>query len=237
MPETPEYGLPLIAAGQAQKHVTVNEAFLRIDALFGARIQSAGTSTPPSAAMDGAAYVVPSGATEAWNGHEGEIALWINGGWDFVAPRRGWAMFDEDIGRRVLFDGTHWIPDAQIASAGGAATLHRVVEIDHAVSAGAVSAAVGFIPAGSQVIGVTARVIETITGSATGWSLGVSGSANRYGSGLGTGLNSFASGLSGAPVSYYSDTDLLLTAEGGEFAEGMVRLAVHLVGLLPPRAV
>jgi hypothetical protein len=65
----------------------------------------------------------------------------------------------------------------------------------------------------------------------------VAGSDNRYGSGLGLALNSYLRGLSGAPVTYYADTPLLLTAEGGAFAAGTVRLALHLVELEPPQAV
>jgi len=33
MDETARIGLPLVQAAQAQKHVTVNEAFARLDAL------------------------------------------------------------------------------------------------------------------------------------------------------------------------------------------------------------
>lgn len=237
MNETPQLGLPLIAASQAQKHVTMNEALLRIDALLGRRVEAVSLTVPPSSAEEGAAWVVPEGASGDWSGHSGSIAFWINGGWDFASPRAGWSVFDASNGKTVLFDGVAWVPDAVAATPGGAATLHHIVEIDHSVAAGATSTVSAAITAGSQVIGVSARVIGAITGSATSWSLGVAGSANRYGSGLGTGQNSFAAGLSGAPVTYYSDTDLVLTAEGGSFASGAVRLAIHVVRIAPPRSV
>lgn len=88
-----------------------------------------------------------------------------------------------------------------------------------------------------MVWGVTGRVTEAIGGTLTGWSLGTGGSPARYGSGLGTALNSWAAGLTGQPLAYYAATDLVLTAEGGEFAGGKVALAVHLVEILPPRTV
>lgn len=47
MSETARLGLPLVQGGQAQKHVTVNEAFQRIDALGQMVLASRGVVTPP----------------------------------------------------------------------------------------------------------------------------------------------------------------------------------------------
>ncbi|MEM9049148.1 MAG: DUF2793 domain-containing protein [Pseudomonadota bacterium] len=237
MSETPQFALPLLAAAQAQKHVTVNEALLRLDALAAMRFVAIDLSVPPTGAGEGDAYIVAQGATGDWSGNDGAIAVWANGGWLFVQPKIGWRGSDAATGRAVLFDGVDWLLDGAIASPGGAATLQRVLEIDHTLGAGATASVAGAIPSATQVLGITARVTTAISGTATAWSLGVAGSADRYGSGLGIGLNSYAAGLSGSPVSYYADTDLLLTAEGGTFAGGAIRLAVHLLAIRPPRAV
>ena len=94
------------------------------------------------------------------------------------------------------------------------------------------------IPNQAQVIGVTGRVVSALAGPGlTGWRIGVAGSDNRYGSGLGSEVNSYLVGLSGAPVTYYAPTPLLITAEGGSFASGQIRLAVHVLCLIPPRSV
>ena len=85
-----------------------------------------------------------------------------------------------------------------------------------------------------MVIGVTGRVSGTISGALSGWRLGISGADNRYGSGLGLNVGSWIRGLTGAPVTYYADTDLLLTPEGGDFAGGSVRICVHLLQLELP---
>jgi hypothetical protein len=85
------------------------------------------------------------------------------------------------------------------------------------------------------VLGVTGRVLTELTG-ATGWSLGVTGSPDRYGTGYGTGAGSFAHGVTGQPQAYYGQTELAVTAEGGAFTGGTVRLAVHLLDLQPPAA-
>jgi len=80
---------------------------------------------------------------------------------------------------------------------------------------------------------VTARVIEEITG-ATSWSLGVAGSPDRYGVGYGVSLNSFANGVTSQPQAYFGPTALELTAAGGDFTAGKVRIAVHYAELTPP---
>jgi hypothetical protein len=230
--------LPLVMPAQAQKHVTVNEALARLDAVAQLRVVSSVELEPPAAALDGASYLVPGGATGAWAGMAGRIAVRCNGGWVFVVPRAGWRAWDESRGGHQAFDGLGWVPDAVVVSPHGAGTTWKVVEFDHAVTTGATNVTAVAIPAQAQVIGVTGRVASALSGPGlTGWRVGVAGSDNRYGSGLGIQLNSHLVGLSGAPVTYYAPTPLLLSAEGGSFAGGTVRLALHLVGLQPPRPV
>ncbi len=237
MSETYQHGLPLLAAGQAQKHVTVNEALARLDAVAQLRVVSKDVTIPPQDAADGQTYVVPVGASGAWAGQEGRIALWANGGWKIMQPRTGWQAWCEGSGDAMVYDGTDWVEDAVVISGSGAATLFRVAEVDHELAVGASSVAAGLLPGGSVVYGVTGRVVDAITGTATGWKLGVSGSVDRYGSGLGVDLNAWASGLTSQPLAYYSDTDVVLTAEGGDFGGGIVRLAVHYMQMVMPRSV
>lgn len=237
MARTAQLGLPLVLPAQAQKHVTVNEALARLDAVAQLRVIASDLAAPP-AATDGASFLVPSGASGDWAGQAGRIAVFANGGWVFLTPKAGWQAWDEGRGRAMLFNGTEWVPDAVVAAAGGSATLRKLIEFDHAVAAGATSATTQTIPANAQVIGVTGRVIEEITGAGvTAWRLGVAAASSRYGTGLGIGRNSYALGLTGAPVTYYADTPLLLTAQGGSFAGGAVRLAIHYATVLPPREV
>lgn len=238
MSKTAQLELPLILPSQAQKHVTVNEALARLDAVAQLRVASSMLAAPPATAVDGTSYLVPAGAEDEWAGMAGQIAVRSNGGWVFIVPRAGWRAWDVSRAAPVAFDGDGWIEDALVVSTHGAATAMRVLEFDHMLVAGASHFAVVTIPGHSQVVGVTGRVLTTITGAGvTGWRIGVAGSDNRYGSGLGTAANSSLVGLSGTPVSYYEDTPLLLSAEGGSFASGSIRLAVHLIELVPPRAI
>jgi hypothetical protein len=95
---------------------------------------------------------------------------------------------------------------------------------------------VPFIPDKAIVLGVTARVTVGITGATT-WSLGVTGSPDRYGSGFGASLNAFSHGVTGSPLAYFGGSSLLLTAAGGNFTSGGVRIAAHYFDLSPPRPV
>jgi hypothetical protein len=235
MTETARLKLPLVQAAQAQKHVTVNEALLRVDALAQPVIASRSVAVPPPVAPNGALYAVPAGASGPWAGQAGRLALSLNGGWDFVDPVEGWRAWIADEGVAALHDGTDWVASAAAVSPGGAALAFRVIEIDQAVSAGASSATLPIIPQGALVFGVTGRVLAGLGGTATGLAVGVAGAADRYGSCIGTGAGAWFRGVTGTPVAYYADTALLLSAEGGDFGGGAVRLAVHVAELGLPR--
>jgi hypothetical protein len=235
MSDTPRFFMPLLDAAQAQKHVTVNEALSRADALAAGRVERRDLAAPPASAADGEAFIVGQGATGEWAGQDGALALYLNGGWEFVAPWEGATFWVAAERLRATRDGGAWVEGRAAGSWGGAATLGRVIEFDQALS-GAFVATAAVIPDKAVVLGVTGRVIEAI-GGATGWSLGVAGSTGRYGTGYGIAAGSFAHGVSGQPQAYYGGTALVLTAEGGSFTGGAVRLAVHCVEIVPPEAV
>jgi hypothetical protein len=212
MARTAQLGLPLVMPAQAQKHVTVNEALARLDAAAQLRVVSSLVATPPAGAGDG--------------------------GWTYLEPRAGWQAWDESQQSRRLFDGTGWMSDAVVASPGGAGTAWKIIEFDHVIAPGGSNVTAVSIPNQAQVLGVTGRVMAALAGPGlTGWRVGVAGSDNRYASGLGVALNSYLVGLSGSPVTYYAPTPLVVTAEGGSFASGQIRLALHVAYLIPPRSV
>ncbi|MCG6885491.1 MAG: DUF2793 domain-containing protein [Silicimonas sp.] len=234
MPDTAKLGLPLVAPAQAQKHVTVNEGLTRLDALVQMSLVTIGETVPPSSPAEGEAHGVGTPATGLWSGQDGNLAIFANGGWVFLAPQAGWQGWSG--GTRVQFDGVEWIEGAGALSANGAGFVHRTLEVDHAVQAGATSTVTAAIPANTVVYGVTGRVLSDV-GGATSLEVGVSGSNNRYGSGIGVTSGAWLRGLTGTPLAYYVDTDLVLTSTGGTFdGSGTVRLAVHFAELSLPRA-
>jgi len=236
MAETSQFGLPLLSGGQAQKSVTVNEALCLIDAVAQLRITSSSHLTPPIAVTEGDAFLVPTGSAGDWFGQDGLIAVACNQSWRFVTPKVGWQAFNVETGTNQLFDGHTWLDSTLAATVGGSAIEYVINEVDHVLVAGSTSTIADAIPANSQVIGVTARVIGEITGTST-WELGVPGASTRFGRDLGIALNSYAIGMSDTPTTYYLATPLVLSSSGGDFSGGEVKVAVHYVTLMPPRAV
>lgn len=225
--------MPLLDAAQAQKHVTINEALVRADVLSARRVESRTLTLPPTSPMDGTAYIVGPSATEDWSGEDGNIALSLNGGWEFVTPWQGLAVWVGDENSSVTNVADTWLSGNVALSAGGAGTFGGVIEADHALATTSVSATPAIIPDKAIVLGVTGRVIEEITGPDS-WSLGVAGSPDRYGSGYELTLGSFAHGVTGEPQAYFGPTALEITANGGDFSSGSIRLAVHYLSLSAP---
>ena len=84
-------GLPYLAAGQLQKHVTLNEALTRLDALTQTAVVSRTVTAQPAAPADGALYILPSDATGAdWGGRPaGSLMRAEAGGWIAVPAPDG----------------------------------------------------------------------------------------------------------------------------------------------------
>ncbi|WP_313517551.1 DUF2793 domain-containing protein [Brevundimonas sp.] len=76
-------GLPYLAAGQLQKHVTLNEALTRLDALIQTAVVSRTVSDQPADPVEGALYILPEAATGAdWATHPaGRLLRHERGGW------------------------------------------------------------------------------------------------------------------------------------------------------------
>lgn len=108
MPDTPLLGLPLIAANQAQKHVTHNEALLLLDAAIQLSVIARTVASPPSSPAEGDRYLMPASPNGSWAGQAGKLAIFQGGGWVFLAPRKGWCMWVEAETRLLAFDGSAW---------------------------------------------------------------------------------------------------------------------------------
>jgi len=227
MADTSRMTLPLVQAAQAQKHVTVNEALMRLDGLVNLVLVSRGLALPPVSVQDGQCYAVPAGAVNAWAGRGGKIAIGANGGWVFATPAVGWRAFVVDEGRTAMHNGIDWVAGALTMSQHGAGLLAGIAEIDHVIAAGATSTTAAIIPGHAMVVGVTARVVEAIAGTLTSWQIGNVGAPDRFGSGLGLAEESWARGMLSQPMTFWAAEPLLLTAMGGSFSGGTVRLAVH----------
>lgn len=108
MTETANLDLPLIAAEQAQKHVTHNEALVLLDAVVQLSVIDRGLTAPPGGEAEGDRYIVAAAATGAWAGQSGKIAIFHDGGWLFLSARPGWIAWVVDEATLVFWAGSAW---------------------------------------------------------------------------------------------------------------------------------
>ena len=112
---TPRLKLPYLAAGQAQKHVTVNEALSALDGLVQTAVETASATAEPPAPPDGALYILPEGRTgPEWALHPpGSLLRFADGGWTRLAAGDGAIAYVRDTGAVLFRSGGLWRPLGQ----------------------------------------------------------------------------------------------------------------------------
>lgn len=237
---TAHLALPFLMAAQAQKHVTHNEALRMLDAMVQLSIVTRALAAPPASPAEGARYIVAPSATGVWSGWDGNVACWLDGAWMRFPPRPGWLAWVEDEAEVLVWNGTAWVPMvdamgfvAQAASVAvakggtGASTGMAVMEETLTGLSGASRDSAIVIPDRAIVLGVSSRTVTAITG-ATSYDCGIAGEAQKFGGSLGIGAGSTNRGVIG-PQAFYADTPIRLTAKGGDFTGGAVRIAIHIL--------
>ncbi len=121
MPDnSPRLVLPFIQPSQAQKHVTHNEAILKLDTLVQLTVEAFGATTPPALPQDGEAHALGASATGAWAGQDDMIAVYNENSWTFIAPQDGWQAWGKAQGKQQIFVGGSWIvPAIDLQNVGG----------------------------------------------------------------------------------------------------------------------
>ncbi|MEM6382613.1 MAG: DUF2793 domain-containing protein [Pseudomonadota bacterium] len=109
MASTHHLALPYLAAGQATKHLTHNEALKALDTIVQLAVESRTTASPPASPTEGSRYIVPGGAADAFAGQDGQLAAFSDASWAFHAPKVGWLAWVADETQAVIFDGTTWV--------------------------------------------------------------------------------------------------------------------------------
>lgn len=108
MAQSARLSLPLLVPGQGQKDVTHNEALLSLELLVQPVVRSRTMLLPPETVAEGACWLVPEGASGAWNGQAHSIAGWTAGGWRFAPTDDGWMLWVADEAAAVRRQGDHW---------------------------------------------------------------------------------------------------------------------------------
>ncbi len=235
---TPNLALPYLAAAQAQKHVTVNEALDALDGLVQLAVISAGFTAPPGSPVEGDRYIVASGTSGAWTGWDASVAQFSGGAWKRLIPQIGWLAWDAASSQLLVWTGSAWTgldvamklltraASVRVAEGpAGAATDVAVAEELLSGLSGTSATSTITIPNRAIVLGVSTRTITAVTG-ASSYDCGISGETSKFGGSLGAAQGSTNVGVIG-PQAFYAPTPVVLTANGGSFTGGAVRIAIH----------
>jgi hypothetical protein len=106
--ESQNLNLPFLMPSQAQKHVTHNEALVTLDNIVQLAVSDRHRTAPPAGPLDGDRHIVAVGATGAWTDHDGDIACFVDGGWQFFSPRNGWLTWLSDEAHLLVRRDNDW---------------------------------------------------------------------------------------------------------------------------------
>ncbi len=110
MEQSARLALSYVAPQQAQKHVTVNETFRRLDQLVQQSVLSRTTAPEPASPNEGDAYIltaIPTGAV--WGNYsQHNIAVYQDGAWTEIVPAEGFHAWVADDDEFIIYDGASW---------------------------------------------------------------------------------------------------------------------------------
>lgn len=144
---TARFALPWLQPGQAQKEMFHNEALTLVDLTTHPVVETVGTNTPPANPLPGQCWIVGSTPAGAWTGQAGRLAGWTAGGWRFVAPVTGMAVWSLADGVAARWTGAGWTVGTVAASRVEVAGLRVVGARQPAIAA----------PAGGATVDTAAR--------------------------------------------------------------------------------
>ena len=76
---------------------------------LGLRVFNQTTVAPPGSPAEGDAYIPFTGATGAWAGHAGKVAIFESGSWTILVPGQGWSVYDASVNRPFYYEGSAWV--------------------------------------------------------------------------------------------------------------------------------
>jgi len=125
----PKLGL-IIDGLQGDGHYAAILALFRaLDQLPFLSVINRTTTAPPGSPANGAAYIVATGGTGAWSGHDKSVAVWTtdnpaapSGEWEFYAPQQGWLAWSVADAAFYSYSGTAWVVLAGGGGGGGSTT-------------------------------------------------------------------------------------------------------------------
>jgi len=110
MSKTQLLSLSLIMPSQAQKHVTHNEALIKLDHLIHLSCISVRTNMPPSSPVAGQRLIIGENPVQAWQDYAQHIEVFEDQIWAFLKPQNGWQCWDQESQALYIFDQNIWMP-------------------------------------------------------------------------------------------------------------------------------
>lgn len=65
-------------------------------------------NTPPSNPNEGDRYLIASGASGDWTGHDYDLTVYKNGAWEFIVKKEGMFVYVKDEDSLYYYDGSQW---------------------------------------------------------------------------------------------------------------------------------
>lgn len=222
MTTTSNLQLPYLAPAQAQKHITVNEALRRLDALVQLGVVSSTVAAQPASPADGAVYILPPGKTgAAWGAMANHaLAYWRDGAWEQLTPREGWLAYARDADQLLAFTGSAWAATGGDASTAAANTWAQRQSFTTGVFVGTGT------PSGIPIEGIASNA----NGYAARFQANASAHAITYGGRLSGNFNPWIQGLrnDGGDV-----RPIVLQPFGGAVLYGTAEVALFHAGAAP----
>ena len=101
-----QYGWDL---GESGWSVGMDENLLLLGQVgFHLSVKSKSENTPPANPDKGDTYIIASGATGAWAGHDDSVTIWDGEQWAMYSPRVGWSSSVEDVELRTTYWPSGW---------------------------------------------------------------------------------------------------------------------------------
>jgi Protein of unknown function (DUF2793) len=120
---TPILDLDEWEEAQAQPNIVVNESTRWLECFAQLSVLSQAVTDPPTA-VDGDRYIVATGATGVWAGHDDEIALAMDNAWQFREAPEGAIAYVEDESTPYRYLGGVWTEEAGGGGGGSGLQLY-----------------------------------------------------------------------------------------------------------------
>ncbi len=142
-----------------------------------------------------------------------------------------WTVHLEDERQVAVFTDSAWRDRIVGTSSGGGIRLVAIEE-ELMLTGAFVDATAAVIQDRTIVLAVASRTTEAVTG-ASSYSVGIAGDPSKFGGSLDTALGSTNIGVIG-PTAFYANTPIRVTANGGNFADGKVRVVLYALAFAAP---